>query len=163
MDSLRKSQIDEYMNEHDHFNRMVMKLDRQNAQNFNENLLPSQTLDTETIDGVGSAVGNLLMLLDRKQAMIHNLTSNIFNLNANGRNKYIEIFNDVTQLEEVVRLYKQAVKPYFEISNSTAQYTKSELSTTLRKLATPLNQITSSIETLMVSLSASLHADNIRK
>ena len=118
MDSIRKQQIAEVLNEHNDINAMVMKFERENVAKTSENVLPYNQIDSETVDNVANNITTLLVLLERKQADIHSFKTGILDPGATKNNKYIDAFNDITQYEEVLRLYNLAVKTYFDISTT---------------------------------------------
>ena len=123
-----------------------MKFERENVAKTSENVLPYNQIDSETVDNVANNITTLLVLLERKQADIHSFKTGILDPGATKNNKYIDAFNDITQYEEVLRLYNLAVKTYFDISTTNTQFTKSEVLSTMRKLLPQLNYIVKGIK-----------------
>ena len=146
MDPIRKQQIAEVLNEHNDINAMVMKFERENVDKTAENVLPYNQIDTETVENVATNVASLATLLERKQAVIHAFNFKLVDTGASKLNKYVEAYQELTQYEEVLRLYNLSVKTYFDISITNTQFTKSEVLSKMRKLLPQLNYIVKGIK-----------------
>ena len=146
MDSIRKRQIEEVLNEHNDINAMVMKIERDNVNKTAENVLPYSRTDSETVENVANNVASLATILKRKQAVIHAFNSKMVDPGSTKSHKYIEAYQELTKYEEVFMLYNASVKTFFDITPKNTQFTKSEVLSKMRKLLPQLNYIVKGIK-----------------
>lgn len=150
MDSIRKRQIDEVLNNDMEINKIVFQMQKRNVGLTTENVLPYTQMNSEVLDTVGTVVNQLFVILEKKKNDIFNYNNSVYH--TNNQAKEVELFNEITSFEEVLRLYNTAVEPYSGVRSSLTQQTKGEILNKTRKLLTPIAYITNGIKLIVDKL-----------
>ena len=121
MDLIRKQQINEVLESEININKVVFNMEKRNVALSTDNVLPYSQLNYEAIDTVSSIVNALMSILEKKKSDIHNLETNTYH---NASAHRIEMINDLSRVEDVLKLYNSAVEPYLGLKSSLTQQTK---------------------------------------
>jgi hypothetical protein len=101
-------------------------------------------LNTEVISSNKAVITQLITVLERKKQDMNNILATVYPTGNN--NKQLDLFNDITNFEEVLRLYNTAVEMYLGLkAPNMTQQTKLEMLGNMKKIAPPLNYIVSGI------------------
>jgi uncharacterized protein YdiU (UPF0061 family) len=142
--NIRRSQINSVLNETNEFNAKAFALCKKYIQGTCENVLPYNALNTEVISSNKAVITQLITVLERKKQDMNNILATVYPTGNN--NKQLDLFNDITNFEEVLRLYNTAVEMYLGLkAPNMTQQTKLEMLGNMKKIAPPLNYIVSGI------------------
>ena len=145
MDAIRQRQVAEVVDENKTIGNMVFALEKRWVQSETDNVLPYSQINAEVLDSTTSTINSLFVLLEKKRAETFNMAQN----NHPQRYQRKQSVDEISMIEDVLRLYNTVAEPFMDVKNALTQQTKSEMLQRIRKIQPSISYIVNGLARIL--------------
>ena len=145
MGAVRQRQIAQYADENKTIGNMVFALEKRWVDMDTENALPYSQINAEVLDSTTSTINSLSVLLEKSRAETCNMAQN----NHPQRYQRKQSVDEISMIEDVLRLYNTVAEPFMDVKNALTQQTKSEMLQRIRKIQPSISYIVNGLARIL--------------